>query len=93
MRTVSLDDAGAIARLLDRDAARDPRVARQAARIVADVKRRGDAAVRQWRRRLGDVSVASVTATRDMAPRTPISRRPGASRVFRCDGSGRTRFS
>jgi hypothetical protein len=43
--------------------------------------------------RHGDVSVASVTPTTDMAPRTPTSRRPRVPRVFRCDGSGRTCFS
>jgi len=29
-----------------------------------------------------------MTATADMAPRTPTSRRPRAPRAFRCDGSG-----
>jgi histidinol dehydrogenase len=54
MRVVEYRDRAAIARLIGRDTARDPRVARQAARIVADVRRRGDVAVRMWRRRLDD---------------------------------------
>jgi histidinol dehydrogenase len=52
MRLVSADDRDAIARLLARDAARRPDVERQAARIIRDVRRKGDAAVREWSRRL-----------------------------------------
>ena len=52
MRILHTSDAGAIDRLVDRDAARQPDVERRVARIVADVRRRGDAGVEAWRRRL-----------------------------------------
>jgi len=56
-------DRIAIDRLLARDAARDPRVARQAARIVADVRAGGDRALLEWRARLdGDRSPLVVDA-------------------------------
>jgi histidinol dehydrogenase len=53
MRVVAASNRGAIRRLVARDAARDPRVERQAARIVADVRARGDHALAEWTRRLG----------------------------------------
>jgi histidinol dehydrogenase len=52
MRIIDDSDRKALAGLAARDAARRPGVERQAARIVADVRRRGDAAVRDWTRRL-----------------------------------------
>ncbi|HVQ42500.1 MAG TPA: histidinol dehydrogenase, partial [Vicinamibacterales bacterium] len=52
MRILSSNDAGAIERLAVRNRAMDPAVVRQAARIVRDVRRRGDAAVAAWTRRL-----------------------------------------
>lgn len=52
MRILSVNDAGAIDRLAARNRAMDPAVVRQAARIVRDVRRRGDAAVAAWTRRL-----------------------------------------
>jgi histidinol dehydrogenase len=52
MRIVDADDTRAIDRLVRVDRARDPRVARTAARIVADVRARGDRAVLAWSRRL-----------------------------------------
>jgi histidinol dehydrogenase len=62
MRIIPASDTGAIDRLIARDAARQPAVERQAARIIADVRRRGDAAVRDWRRRLdGDRSPLEVS--------------------------------
>jgi histidinol dehydrogenase len=39
---------------------------RDAARIVADVRRRGDAAVRDWQRRLGDAAGALVVSRREL---------------------------
>ena len=49
-------------RLATRDRARDPRVRRDAARIVSDVRRRGDRALREWTRRLdGDRGPLEVT--------------------------------
>jgi histidinol dehydrogenase len=52
MRVIHASDGRAITRLITRDAARRPVVERRAARIVADVRRRGDAALREWNRRL-----------------------------------------
>src|SRR5262245_37287272 len=48
IRIVESADEDAVARILDRSAARDPKVERAAARIVADVRARGDAAVREY---------------------------------------------
>ncbi|MEO8482952.1 MAG: histidinol dehydrogenase [Acidobacteriota bacterium] len=52
MRILSSSNRQAIDRLITRDEARNPAVERQAARIVNDVRRRGDAAVLYWSRRL-----------------------------------------
>jgi histidinol dehydrogenase len=52
MRILSSSNRQAVDRLLTRDEARRPAVERQAARIVGDVRRRGDAAVLYWSRRL-----------------------------------------
>jgi len=52
MRIINSSNQQAINRLLARDAARNPIVQRQAARIVTDVRRRGDVAVRQWSAKL-----------------------------------------
>ena len=52
MRILSSNDTGAIERLAARNRAMDPAVVRQAARIIRDVRRRGDAAVAAWTRRL-----------------------------------------
>jgi len=52
MRIVNASDRAAIAALATRDEARRPEVERQAARIIRDVRRRGDVAVREWTRRL-----------------------------------------
>lgn len=53
MRILSSSNRAALSRLLTRDAARDPAVERQAARIVADVRSRGDQALIEWTKRLG----------------------------------------
>src|SRR5262249_59381862 len=47
MRIIEAADEAAVARILDRSAARNPEVERTAAAIVADVRARGDAAVRE----------------------------------------------
>ncbi|MCC7184597.1 MAG: histidinol dehydrogenase, partial [Acidobacteria bacterium] len=52
MRIIETSNTRAIDRLVRRDMAKDPEVESQAARILADVRRRGDAAVRTWSRRL-----------------------------------------
>jgi histidinol dehydrogenase len=52
MRIVSASDSEEVRALASRDEARRPDVERQAARIIQDVRRRGDAAVRDWTRRL-----------------------------------------
>lgn len=51
MRIIEASDTRALDRLVARDDARDPAVERQAARIVRDVRRRGDAAVAAWTRK------------------------------------------
>jgi histidinol dehydrogenase len=53
MRIVSSSNRAALARLIARDAARDPEVERQASRIVADVRAKGDRALVAWTRKLG----------------------------------------
>ena len=52
MRIVNASNRAAIAALAARDEARRPAIERQAARIIRDVRRRGDVAVRDWTRRL-----------------------------------------
>jgi len=52
MRIVPTSNTAAIDRLVSRDATRNPVVLRRVARIVRDVRRRGDAALREWSRRL-----------------------------------------
>jgi histidinol dehydrogenase len=52
MRIIHSSDRRAIERLVSRDHARDPGVARTAARIVSDVRARGDVALRHWTRTL-----------------------------------------
>lgn len=52
MRLLHSSDTRALDRLVTTDRARDPEVEAAAARIVADVRRRGDVAVRAWSRRL-----------------------------------------
>ena len=75
MRLVLSSDRDAIARLIARDAARRPDVERQAARIIRDVRRRGDAAVREWTRRLdgraGRIAPIGAAALRQGWRRTP----------------------
>jgi histidinol dehydrogenase len=53
MRIIESSNARAMTRLVRRDAARDPAVERIAARIVRDVRRGGDAAVRRWEKGVG----------------------------------------
>ncbi|MCC7186353.1 MAG: histidinol dehydrogenase [Acidobacteria bacterium] len=52
MRIISGSDVRAITRLVSVDQARDPQVETTAAQILADVRRRGDVAVRSWSRKL-----------------------------------------
>ncbi|MGE3345367.1 MAG: histidinol dehydrogenase, partial [Vicinamibacterales bacterium] len=52
MRIINVAEERRLARLVARDQARDPRVEAQAARIVADVRRRGDRALDAWAQRL-----------------------------------------
>ena len=52
MRIIPSSNRKALGRILDRDEARDEQVARDAARIVTDVRRRGDTALIAWTNRL-----------------------------------------
>ncbi len=60
MRILRSTDRRALERLASRDEARTPAVERQAARIIADVRRRGDRALRAWTRRLDGGRVRSL---------------------------------
>ena len=55
MRILESSNLRALARLVARDEARDPRVERTAARIVADVRRRGDRAVAEWENKVRQI--------------------------------------
>jgi histidinol dehydrogenase len=57
MRILSSNDTAAIERLATRNRAMDPDVVRQAARIIRDVRRRGETAVAAWTRRLDGYDV------------------------------------
>jgi histidinol dehydrogenase len=74
MRVIQTSDEGSIARLVDRGRARRASVERDAGRIIGDVRRRGDAAVRRWTAKLdGDVGPLEVSpqALRDGWAATP----------------------
>jgi histidinol dehydrogenase len=53
MRIIQSTNRRALERILSRAAARDPQVERVVARIIADVRQRGDAAVRAWEKGVG----------------------------------------
>lgn len=55
MRILQTSNRRAVDQIVARDFSRDPRVERTAARIVADVRRRGDRALRDWMRRLDGI--------------------------------------
>ena len=61
MRIISGSDVRAITRLASVDQARDPQVEATAAQILADVRRRGDVAVRAWSRKLDGTVAREVT--------------------------------
>jgi histidinol dehydrogenase len=52
MRVILSSERAAVDRLVARDHARDDSVERRAARIVGDLRQRGDAALRRWTQRL-----------------------------------------
>lgn len=64
MRIIESGDERTIAALLDRSPARDAAIERRVRRIVADVRRRGDRAVREYARRF-DALASDVEITRD----------------------------
>ena len=65
MRIIESTNTRAVDRLLARDVSRDADVEAAAARIVADVRRRGDRAVLAWSRKLdgfqGDIEAMAMT--------------------------------
>lgn len=61
MRIIQSSETRALARLVAGDQARDPQVDAAAARIVADVRRRGDRAVDAWSRRLDGAAPRELT--------------------------------
>jgi histidinol dehydrogenase len=71
MLLIESTDEAAIARILDRSAARDPAIEQAAARIVADVRARGDAAVREYAARFdgldGDFEISRAEMRRESA--------------------------
>jgi histidinol dehydrogenase len=82
IRVIEAADEAAVAALLDRSPARNARVERAVARIIADVRARGDAAVLEYARRFdgleGGVELTRVEMRRDAA-RVP----PGVRRAIR----------
>ena len=58
IRTIQSSDERAVAALLDRASARDPAFERRVARIVGDVRRRGDAALISYAKRFDKLSGA-----------------------------------
>jgi histidinol dehydrogenase len=62
MRIIETSNTRAIDRLVRRDMAKDPEVEAQAARIIADVRRRGDVALRAWSRRLDKCEPVELSA-------------------------------
>jgi histidinol dehydrogenase len=82
MRIVRSTDRSAMARLFARDTERSRQVARQAARIVADVRRGGDRALARWMARLDGLEPPFTVATRELEAgwaRTP----PGVRAAIR----------
>ena len=75
MRIISSSNRRALDRLIARDVSREPAVERQAARIVADVRRRGDAAVRDWTVKLQNLRTGLKTTSGVISEklRTPVS--------------------
>ena len=66
MRIFPSSDKKRLARLLARSVSRDPRVEREAAAIVGDVRRGGDRALRKWMARLDGVRPPFEIAARDL---------------------------
>ena len=75
MRIISATDTRALARLATRDATRDQSIARRVRRIVDDVRRSGDQALRRWARQLDganppyEISAREQRAGWDATPR------------------------
>jgi histidinol dehydrogenase len=83
MRILDSRQRAAIDRLATRDAARDPLVTRTAQRIIDDIRRRGDAALRAWSVRLGDGPVFHRNARLGDRPQASArARNPGAQDTF-----------
>jgi histidinol dehydrogenase len=86
MRIIRGGEARALARLLARDTRRARRVAGQAARIVADVRRHGDRALERWMRRLDGVEPPFLLSARELDQgwrRTPRHVRSALHRAAR----------
>jgi histidinol dehydrogenase len=66
MRIIASSDRRAVARLLVRSESRDPGVERTAAKIVANVRRHGDRALRKWMSDLDDVRPPFEVSPRDL---------------------------
>jgi histidinol dehydrogenase len=90
MRIIDSSDAQAIAAVLDRSAARNPEVEATAACIIADVRERGDAAVREYAQRFdkldGDFEVPRGEMAREarrVAPPVRAAMREAADNIRR----------
>jgi len=66
MRIISSSNRRAIDWLASRDAARSPVVERRVRRIMADVRRRGDAALREWSHRLDGLTGPLEVSVREL---------------------------
>ena len=67
IRTIQASDERAVAALIDRASKRDPSFERRVARIVGDVRRRGDAALRSYATRFDKLSGAIEVTREEMA--------------------------
>lgn len=81
IRIVDSRDGPTVARLLDRSASRDLAFERRVARIVSDVRRRGDAAVLSYARRF-DKLTESIEVTRTEMERGAASVQPDVRRAI-----------
>jgi histidinol dehydrogenase len=75
MRIIDARNSRDVEQVVSRDAARDPAVVAAAARIVADVRRRGDAALDEWTRRFAPAATGSAGRVPGRARPLVVSRR------------------
>jgi histidinol dehydrogenase len=77
MRIIPSSDRVALERLVARGVAKDPKVDRAAARIVADVRARGDRALLEWTLKLDGPSETGTSSRDRLAPLSKVEIRRG----------------